>query len=81
MKHKNSMSNKELSPEKVEEYRQAFNLFDKDGNGKQCDDNPNSVAGNITIDELETVLRSFGQTPTAEELTSMMREVDSDGRV
>eukprot|EP01126_Amoeba_proteus_P066773 TRINITY_DN9729_c0_g1_i2.p1 TRINITY_DN9729_c0_g1~~TRINITY_DN9729_c0_g1_i2.p1 ORF type:complete len:152 (-),score=46.39 TRINITY_DN9729_c0_g1_i2:81-536(-) len=57
----------DLPPEKIEECRQAFALFDKDGNG------------NITVDELETVLRSFGQTPTPDELHNMMKEVDIDG--
>ncbi|XP_068650035.1 calmodulin-like protein 11 [Aristolochia californica] len=56
-----------LSREQTEEFQEAFCLFDKDGDGR------------ITIDELATVIRSLGQTPTEEELHDMIREVDVDG--
>jgi len=57
----------DLTDEQIAEFREAFDLFDKDGNG------------NITIQELETVMRSLGQTPTKDELAVMIREVDKDG--
>ena len=50
------------------EFREAFQLFDKDGD--QC----------ITTDELGTVMRSLGQNPTNSELKDMINEVDIDGR-
>jgi len=56
-----------LTEEQIAEFKEAFRLFDRDGNG------------NITIQELETVMRSLGQTPSKEELDVMIKEVDSDG--
>ncbi len=49
------------------EFREAFSLFDKDGDGT------------ITTKELGTVMRSLGQNPTEEELQEMINEVDVDG--
>uniref|UniRef100_A0A0E0MPD5 EF-hand domain-containing protein n=1 Tax=Oryza punctata TaxID=4537 RepID=A0A0E0MPD5_ORYPU len=56
-----------LRQEQVAEFREAFAFFDKDGDG--C----------ITLEELDTVVRSLGQTPTREELAEMIRDVDADG--
>jgi len=50
------------------EYRTAFDMFDKDGDGT------------ITTKELGTVMRSLGQNPTEQELIDMVNEVDMDGR-
>ncbi|KAL0676711.1 hypothetical protein Bca4012_004692 [Brassica carinata] len=49
------------------EFKEAFCLFDKDGDG--C----------ITADELATVIRSLDQNPTEQELQDMINEIDSDG--
>ncbi|KAL7412519.1 hypothetical protein BDY24DRAFT_341722, partial [Mrakia frigida] len=49
------------------EFKEAFSLFDKDGDGT------------ITTKELGTVMRSLGQNPTEAELTDMVNEVDADG--
>ncbi|KAK4405774.1 Calmodulin-1 [Sesamum angolense] len=56
-----------LNEEQIVEFREAFSLFDKDGDG--C----------ITIEELATVIRSLDQNPTEEELQDMINEVDADG--
>ncbi|ELU00395.1 hypothetical protein CAPTEDRAFT_170361 [Capitella teleta] len=56
-----------LSEEQIGEFREAFSLFDKNGDGK------------ITTSELGTVMRSLGQNPTEAELQDMVNEVDSDG--
>ncbi|KAF3456922.1 hypothetical protein FNV43_RR01576 [Rhamnella rubrinervis] len=56
-----------LSEEQIVEFKEAFCLFDKDGDG--C----------ITIEELATVIRSLDQNPTEEELQDMINEVDADG--
>ncbi|KAM3273876.1 hypothetical protein ACQJBY_043195 [Aegilops geniculata] len=57
----------ELSQEQIQEFREAFKLFDKDGDGT------------ITTKELGTVMRSLGQHPTEGELKDMVEEVDADG--
>jgi calmodulin len=57
----------QLSGEQIAEFREAFALFDKDG-----DDS-------ITTKELGTVMRSLGQNPTEAELDAMIQEVDQDG--
>lgn len=49
------------------EFRQAFKLFDKDGDGT------------VSTNELGVVMRSLGQKPTDEELHAMINEVDEDG--
>ncbi len=46
----------QLTDEKLAEYREAFALFDKDGDGT------------ITAKEVGTVLRCLGQYPTQAEL-------------
>ena len=58
---------KSLSPDQISEFKEAFSLFDKDGDGT------------ITTRELGTVMRSLGQNPTEAELQDMINEVDADG--
>ena len=55
------------SEEQIAEFKEAFSLFDKDGDGT------------ITLEELRTVMQSLGQNPTDQELIDMIREVDNDG--
>ncbi|KAI9491724.1 calmodulin [Zychaea mexicana] len=57
----------QLSKEQIDEYRESFALFDKDGNG--------------TIDskELGAVMQSLNLHPTESELKEMINDVDSDG--
>ncbi|MBA0806514.1 hypothetical protein Gohar_005965 [Gossypium harknessii] len=56
----------QLTDEQIAEFKEAFSLFDKDGDG--C----------ITTKDLETVMRSLGQNPTEAELQGMINEVDAD---
>ena len=56
-----------LTTEQQAEYREAFALFDKNGDG--C----------INVIELGTVMRQIGQNPTDTELRDMINEVDVDG--
>ena len=49
-----------LSEEMIAEFRMAFSLFDKDGDGT------------IATKELGTVLRSLGQNPTQAELQARL---------
>ena len=57
----------QLTDEQTAEFREAFALFDKDGDGT------------ISTKELGTVMNSLGQKPSAAELESMINEVDADG--
>lgn len=54
-----------LTEEQIAEFKEAFSLFDKDGDGT------------ITTKELGTVMRSLGQNPTEAELLDMIHEVDA----
>lgn len=56
-----------LTPEQIEEYREAFNLFDKDSNGS------------ISASELTTVMKSLGLSPSETEIADLMNKVDQDG--
>lgn len=57
----------QLSEDAVAELREAFALFDKDGDGA------------ISTKELGTVMRSLGQNPTEAELSEIIAELDVDG--
>lgn len=56
-----------ISDEQIGEFREAFSLFDKNGDGY------------ISSKELGVVMRSLGQNPTEAELLDMINEVDFDG--
>ncbi|KAF5840375.1 hypothetical protein DUNSADRAFT_16923 [Dunaliella salina] len=53
---------------KQAEYKEAFSLFDKDGDGW------------ITTKELGTVMRALGKSPTEAEVAAIVKEVDPDGK-
>ncbi|XP_075255137.1 uncharacterized protein LOC142347875 [Convolutriloba macropyga] len=57
----------QLSPEQIQVFQEAFDLFDRE----HC--------GSITTDELSIVMRSLDQNPTDSELRDMINEVDADG--
>jgi len=61
------MATELLSEEEIAEFKEAFSLFDKDGDNT------------ITTAELGTVMRSLGQEPTESELNDMINEVDANG--
>ena len=50
------------------EYKEAFNLFDKDGNGK------------IETKELRHVMCSLGKNPTEAEVKTMIQQLDLDSK-
>mmetsp|Transcript_29296 Transcript_29296/g.32542 ORF Transcript_29296/g.32542 Transcript_29296/m.32542 type:complete len:151 (+) Transcript_29296:91-543(+) len=60
------MAQADLSKEQIEELKEAFALFDQDGNGM------------ISKEELGKVMKSLGQEPTSEQLDQMINEVDKD---
>jgi calmodulin len=57
----------EMNYERRKEYKDAFEMFDKDKDGT------------ITAKELANVMRSLNQEPTEQELNEMINEVDVDG--
>jgi calmodulin len=67
LSHLNQKMADQLTDDQISEFKEAFSLFDKDGDG--C----------ITTKELGTVMRSLGQNPTEAELQDMINEVDADG--
>ena len=50
-----------------QEIKDAFRVFDKDGDGS------------ITADELRYIMRNIGEDITDEEIDEMIREADVDG--
>lgn len=56
-----------LTDDQVTELKDAFDLFDKNKDGR------------ITTSELGVVMRSLGQDPTETELRDMVNEIDIDG--
>lgn len=57
----------QFTEEELAEYKEAFDLFDKDRDGA------------ITTQELNDVMTALGQSPTEEDLKKMLQEVDTDG--
>ncbi|ELK11536.1 Calmodulin [Pteropus alecto] len=55
----------QLTKEQIAEYKEAFSLFDEDGDGT------------ITTKELGIVMRSLGQNPIEAEFQEMMDEDDA----
>ena len=55
--------------EEVEQYREAFSLFDKNGDGT------------VSTKELGTIMRSLGQNPTEAELKDIVANVDKNGKI
>jgi len=55
-----------LTEQQIAELREAFQLFDKDGDG------------HVTPKELRIVLQTLGQNPTMELINEMITEVDLD---
>lgn len=57
----------QLSEDQINECRETFKMFDKDGDGT------------ISAKELGIVMRQLGLNPTEDELLEMIQEVDEDG--
>ena len=55
-----------MTAQQIQELKEAFQLFDRDGDGT------------ISTDELGIVLRSIGQNPTDQQIEDMIAEVDED---
>lgn len=57
----------QLTEQKIAEFRETFDLLDKDSNGR------------ITTEDLIVMMRSLGQNPTESELRDMIDPLDGDG--
>jgi len=57
----------QLRDNQLDEFRECFNAFDKDG------------GGSIDATELESLMKSLGQEPTGQELEKMVALADADG--
>lgn len=57
----------DIPEHRLKDYRDAFEMFDKDKDGT------------ITVRELANVMRSLNQDPSEQELQDMIAEVDVDG--
>lgn len=58
---------KKLTEEQIAEFKEAFSLFDKDGDGA------------INTKELAQTMKSLGMDPTEGELNEVISEIDTDG--
>ena len=60
-------STEQLTQEQKTEFREAFDLFDYNGDGV------------VTASELERVFKLLRKNPTVEDLNDMIAEIDEDG--
>ena len=57
----------ELTSTQIQQFREAYSIFDKDGDG------------GITTEELGSVMKALGHKATKEEVEQMFAQVDDDG--
>lgn len=57
----------QLTEEQIADFKEAFSLFDKDGDGI------------INISDLPLLIRSLNQNPTNAEIQEMIAEIDTEG--
>ena len=62
----------QMNEEQIAEFKQAFELFDKNGDGSITSKVPTPAQ------ELGTVVRFFDQNPTIAKLKDMIKEVEAD---
>ena len=63
---KHQLNNKNVTEEQIETYKEAFSMYDKNGDSK------------ITIDELGDVVRNLGINPSKQKLSELLKEIDLD---
>ena len=57
----------DIDPSKIKEYREAFDMFDKDH------------SGSIDIGEISKIMKNYGNPMTKEEIKVMIKDIDIDG--
>ena len=57
----------DVDPSKIKEYREAFDMFDKDH------------SGSIDIGEIAKIMKNYGNPMTREEIKVMIKDIDADG--
>ena len=57
----------DVDPSKLEEYRESFQMFDKDG------------SGSIDVGEIAKIMKNYGNPMTKEEIKNMIKDIDADG--
>lgn len=57
----------DVPEDKLSEYKEAFDMFDKDGSGF------------ISIDEIFSIMKNFGNPMTKGEIKKMISSIDEDG--
>ncbi|KHN88588.1 Calmodulin [Toxocara canis] len=62
-----STTYEQIESDRLAQIRDAFSVFDRDGDGR------------ITVDELGAVMASLGEHPSESELKRMISEFDEDG--
>ena len=61
------VESKNLTPDQIAEFKEAFTIFDTDGDNT------------ISTKELGRVMKSLGQSPSEAELRELIQEYDIDG--
>ena len=57
----------DVPPDKLSEYKEAFDMFDIDHNGA------------ISIQEISKIMKNFGNPMKEDEIKKMIKPIDSDG--
>jgi calmodulin len=58
--------NLDIPEDKLQEYKEAFDMFDKDGSGQ------------ISVEEIQSVFKNMGNELTTQEVKEMIRDLDDD---
>ena len=61
------VSKLDVPEEKLSEYREAFDMFDKDH------------SGSISVDEISKIMKNFGNPMTKDEIKEMIKDIDTSG--
>ena len=57
----------DVPEDKLNEYREAFDMFDKDH------------SGSISVDEISKIMKNFGNPMSKDEIREMIKDIDTSG--